>query len=82
MPVQQLDQSVVHAATTSDELPQIVERLGIRSLMVVPLVARRRVLGTMALISGGSERVFESADLEVAACPELAYSWPSQNCVP
>jgi hypothetical protein len=65
--VQQLDQSVVHAATTSDELPRIVERLGMRSLIVVPLVARRRVLGTMALVSGGSGRVFETADLEVAA---------------
>jgi serine phosphatase RsbU (regulator of sigma subunit) len=65
--VKRLDRSVVEAATSSSELPAIVERLGICSLMVVPLVARRRVLGTMALVSGSSGRVFEDADLEVAA---------------
>ena len=65
--VKKLDQAVVHAATSSDELPGIIEQLGLCSLMVVPLVARRRVLGTMALVSGSSGRVFDSADLEVAA---------------
>jgi PAS domain S-box-containing protein len=39
---------------------------GIRSLMIVPLSARGRALGTLTLAVGRSERTFDTHDLELA----------------
>ena len=41
--------------------------LGARSVMFVPLVARRRVLGTMMLVHGRSQRLFDDDDLALTA---------------
>ncbi len=57
-----------HSHTRSDELRQVVERLGLVSAMYVPLVARaKRTLGTMMLVVGPSGRRFGEEDLAVAA---------------
>ncbi len=42
-------------------------QLGAESLMFVPLVARRRVLGTMTFVHGPSGRRFTADDLDLAA---------------
>ncbi len=49
------------------EIREISLELGATSLMFVPLVARRRVLGTMMLVHGPSGRVFDDADLKLTA---------------
>ena len=49
-----------------DAVIAVAKRLGMHSGMVVPLIARRKVLGTLALLSGASERVFTRDDLETA----------------
>lgn len=46
---------------------EVARQLGVRSLLFVPLVARRRVLGTMTLVHGASGRRFDQDDLDLAA---------------
>jgi PAS domain S-box-containing protein len=58
--------AAMRAATDSDEVLEIVERLGWRSSMVVPLAGRDRVLGSIAFLSGPSGRVFGTDELQVA----------------
>lgn len=47
-------------------LRQLSLTLGTESVIVVPLTARRRVVGTMVLVHGVSGRVFDAEDLELA----------------
>jgi PAS domain S-box-containing protein len=52
----------------SDELTDLTVELGVRSVMCVPLVARRRrILGSVTFVSGPSGRRFDEEDLAVAA---------------
>jgi len=44
----------------------LLERLGLRSMMVVPIVSRERTLGVMSLLSTTSGRVFARDDLDLA----------------
>jgi len=44
----------------------LLERLGLRSLMVVPIVSRERTLGVMSLLSTTSGRAFGRDDLDLA----------------
>jgi GAF domain-containing protein len=44
----------------------ILKQLGWQSLMAVPLTAGEQILGTLTLVSAGSGRRFEIADLQVA----------------
>ncbi|MGB8651022.1 MAG: SpoIIE family protein phosphatase, partial [Mycobacteriales bacterium] len=52
---------------TDPELRQAYRALGIESAMVVPLTARRQVLGALGLFSSGSGRAFDDNDLATAA---------------
>jgi len=54
-------------STTQQEVLDLSRQLGVGSLLRVPLVARRRVLGTIMLVQGRSERVFDEDDLGLAA---------------
>jgi PAS domain S-box-containing protein len=47
------------------ERRRIVESLGLRSYVIVPLVARGRILGAMTCISAESERRYRERDLEL-----------------
>ncbi len=49
-----------------EELDRLIAIMGLGSAMVLPLVARRRVLGTLSLVTGSSGRVYGPADLAVA----------------
>ncbi|HZM53168.1 MAG TPA: response regulator, partial [Vicinamibacteria bacterium] len=44
----------------------LLERLGPRAMMVVPIVSRERTLGVMSLLSTTSERVYARDDLDLA----------------
>ena len=46
---------------------QLSLALGTESVVIVPLTARRRVVGTMMLVHGVSGRVFDAEDLDLAA---------------
>ncbi len=50
-----------------EELAGLVEVLGLGAVIVVPLVARRRVIGVLSLVVGGSGRGYDDEDLAVAA---------------
>ncbi|HEX8201842.1 MAG TPA: GAF domain-containing protein [Isosphaeraceae bacterium] len=54
------------------DLARTLDAAGIRSLMIVPLAARGRPLGTMTLLSVESRRLFDGTDLALAV--ELAGS--------
>jgi PAS domain S-box-containing protein len=45
---------------------EVLESIGIRSYMIVPLVARGRTLGALTLVSSSSGRRFTSQDVELA----------------
>ena len=49
------------------ELLRIELELGSTSRVLVPLVARRKVVGTMLLVHGSSGRTFDDSDLDLAA---------------
>lgn len=49
------------------QIRELSMALGARSVMFVPLVARRRVLGTMMLVHGRSQRLFDDEDLALTA---------------
>jgi PAS domain S-box-containing protein len=55
------------AAALSPELAGLYEQIGVSSAIVVPMRARRQVLGALTLFTDGSGRVFEEADLDTAA---------------
>ena len=50
----------------SDRHAAIARELGVASLMVVPMVARDRALGAIALVSSNPERLFGDQDLALA----------------
>jgi len=48
------------------EQVESLRKAGVKSLMVVPLVARGRILGAIQFVSAGSDRRYGGADLELA----------------
>jgi signal transduction histidine kinase len=49
-----------------DEHMQLIRKLGIETLVALPLVARGQTLGALSLVSAAPGRRFERADLELA----------------
>lgn len=54
------------ASSRSEEHLRIIRELGFTSYLIVPIKARDRVLGTMALVSTESKRQFGEEDLSLA----------------
>jgi PAS domain S-box-containing protein len=50
-------------AAQDDEHLQLLRKLGLKSAMFVPLLARGRILGAISLLSAESERCYSKADL-------------------
>ncbi|MDQ4078881.1 MAG: GAF domain-containing protein [Chloroflexota bacterium] len=69
--VAHIDDSYLQAATCGPAHLALVRQLGLSSLMMVPLVARGRILGAITLATGDSGREYRSADLLLAM--ELAH---------
>jgi PAS domain S-box-containing protein len=57
---------VLQSVATSDEHLDLIEKVGARSAMVVPLVARGRTLGCIALVSSQDQKAFAEADRVLA----------------
>jgi PAS domain S-box-containing protein len=60
-----LDSQLVEAAVDGEHL-RILRALGIRSYMVVPLMARGEILGAITFVAAESNRLFGAADLDAA----------------
>lgn len=62
----ELSAADLRRTTGSAQLAELATELGTSSALMVPLVARRRVLGTLSLITGVSGRRLQDADLDMA----------------
>jgi PAS domain S-box-containing protein len=62
----QIDQERLALATRNQELAEILRREGLRSCMIVPLIARNRTLGTITLVTAESGRHYDQTDLALA----------------
>jgi PAS domain S-box-containing protein len=57
---------VIAAFARTPEEQAMFRRLDLRSVMIVPLIARGRTLGTISFATAGSERRYDADDLRVA----------------
>ena len=63
----EIPDELLQAATAhTPELSEILDELGLKSSMCVPLVARDRVFGAITFVSAESGRHYDETDLEVA----------------
>jgi PAS domain S-box-containing protein len=62
----EIPKDVLEAAAVDDERRRILDELGLRSYMVVPLKARGRILGAITFVSAESGRRYRMADLVLA----------------
>src|SRR5918995_1004508 len=69
--VPEIPESLLEEAARDAEHREILRGLGLKSYMIVPLVARGRTLGVITLVSAESGRRYSEADLELAE--ELAH---------
>jgi serine phosphatase RsbU (regulator of sigma subunit) len=64
--VSEIPDSLVEEAARDAEHHEILQRLGLKSYMIVPLVARGRTLGAISLVSAESGQEYGPAELELA----------------
>ena len=64
--VPEIPESLLEEAARDAEHREILRGLGLKSYMIVPLVARGRTLGVITLVSAESGRRYGEADLELA----------------
>src|SRR5215217_6979160 len=64
--VSEIPESLIEEAARNAEHREILRRLGLKSYMVVPLVARGRTLGAITLVSAESGRRYGQAELQLA----------------
>ena len=62
-----IDDDVIAAGVADPELVEVYRTLSPRSALVVPLAARRQVLGVLALFTDGTGRTYDDDDLVTAA---------------
>ncbi|HEY3135010.1 MAG TPA: PAS domain S-box protein [Blastocatellia bacterium] len=61
-----IDPSRIELAVGSKEFATILRKAGLKSCIIVPLVARNRTLGAMTLLTAESGRNYDQADLALA----------------
>ncbi|MBV9454579.1 MAG: PAS domain S-box protein [Rubrobacter sp.] len=64
--ISEIPEATLEEAARDAEHRQILWRLGLKSYMIVPLVARGRTLGAITLVAAESGRRYGQADLELA----------------
>ena len=64
--VEEIPESGLDDVAQDEEHRELLRSLGLRSYMVVPLVARGRMLGAISLVAAESERRYSEEDLELA----------------
>jgi PAS domain S-box-containing protein len=63
---QEIPDELLRQASVDDEHYRLVQEIGMRSAMIVPMVARGRSVGALSFVSGPSGRRFDAQDLELA----------------
>ncbi|MFN6497855.1 MAG: PAS domain S-box protein [Nostoc sp. DedQUE01] len=69
--IPEISDSLLVANTQNQEHLELVRQLGIKSVMIVPLIARGRVLGTISFVTAESDRRYDRSDLTLAT--DVAY---------
>ena len=64
--IPEIPESLLEESARDAEHLRLIRSLGLRSLMVVPLIARSRTLGAVTLASSESGRIYGEEDLEFA----------------
>lgn len=64
--VSEIPEWITERIESNKEIARIVHRYGLRSYMIVPLLARQRTLGAVTLVAGDSGRHYTMADLRLA----------------
>ncbi|HET7272986.1 MAG TPA: PAS domain S-box protein, partial [Rubrobacter sp.] len=62
----EIPQELVDQAARDEQHREMLRKLGLRSYMVVPLVARGKTLGAITFVTAESGRIYGEADLELA----------------
>jgi PAS domain S-box-containing protein len=62
----ELSADLLRQVSRDEEHFRILQRVGLKSAMIVPMVAHEKVLGAIVLIAADSGRRFDEQDLEVA----------------
>ena len=61
-----ISDELLRSAARNDEEYRLMKEIGMRSAMIVPMVARGRSVGALSFVSGPSGRRFDEHDLELA----------------
>jgi PAS domain S-box-containing protein len=69
--ITQVSDSLLVANSQNNQHFRVVQQMGIKSAMIVPLVARERVLGSITFVTTESNRHYEQRDLALAK--DIAY---------
>ena len=64
--VSEIPESLLNKAVVDAEHRAMIDKLGLKSYIIVPLVARGRALGVLTLVAAESRRRYGPADLELA----------------
>ncbi|MCC5651479.1 PAS domain S-box protein [Nostoc sp. XA013] len=64
--ISEVSDSLLMASTQNQEHLELVRQLGIKSVMIVPLIAQGRVLGTISFVTAESDRRYDRTDLTLA----------------
>ncbi|MCF2151588.1 PAS domain S-box protein [Desmonostoc muscorum LEGE 12446] len=69
--IPEVPDSLLVANTQNEEHLELVRQLGMKSVMIVPLIAGGRVLGTISFVTAESDRRYDRSDLTLAG--DIAY---------
>ncbi len=64
--ISELPDSLLVASTQNQEHLELVRQLGMKSVMIVPLIAQGRVLGCISFVTAESDRRYDRSDLTLA----------------
>lgn len=77
--IPELDEAKIVATTQNEEHRQLVLRLGPKSMMVMPLMLRGRVLGALSLMTTGVHPPYNMNDVEMATRLADRAAMPVEN---
>ncbi len=69
--IPEVSDSLLVTNTQNEEHLELVRQLGMKSVMIVPLIAGGRVLGTISFVTAESDRLYDRSDLTLAG--DVAY---------
>jgi serine phosphatase RsbU (regulator of sigma subunit) len=64
--IREIPRELLESAARDEDHMKLIKRFGLRSAMIVPLVARDRALGVLTFASAESSRLFDETDLAFA----------------